>query len=240
MKNRIRKLTAWLLMTLLVISLAAGCSGSSVSGKSTLTGSVSEQSSLPGNVSGQNGLAGVDSGQNSLTDGGELRQEEAVELEEADGQQLQAESEVSEDQAEEGDQEPAESAEPGFSSDQDSKADPAADIEESGSYTSRDEVALYLHTYGHLPDNYITKKEAEALGWDSKKGNLWDAAPGMSIGGSRFGNYEGLLPDEKGRMYFECDIDYEGGYRGAKRIIYSNDGLVFYTEDHYKTFEQLY
>ncbi|MDO4327874.1 MAG: ribonuclease domain-containing protein [Lachnospiraceae bacterium] len=198
MKDRIRKLTAWLLMTLLVISLAAGCSGSSVSEQSTLTGSISQQ----------NGLAGVDSGQNSLTDGGELQQEEA--------------------------------AEPGFSSDQDSKADPAADIEESGSYTSRDEVALYLHAYGHLPDNYITKKEAEALGWDSKKGNLWDAAPGMSIGGSRFGNYEGLLPDEKGRTYFECDIDYEGGYRGAKRIIYSNDGLVFYTEDHYKTFEQLY
>ena len=38
----------------------------------------------------------------------------------------------------------------------------------------------------------------------------------------------------------ECDIDYDGGYRGPKRLIYSNDGLVFYTEDHYKTFEQLY
>lgn len=113
-------------------------------------------------------------------------------------------------------------------------------IEESGNYTSKDQVALYLHTYGRLPENYITKRDAEDLGWDSKKGNLWEVAPGMSIGGSRFGNYEGALPDKKGRKYFECDIDYEGGYRGAKRLIYSDDGLIFYTEDHYNTFEQLY
>lgn len=113
-------------------------------------------------------------------------------------------------------------------------------IEESGSYTSKDEVALYLHTYGRLPENYITKRDAEALGWDSKEGNLWEVAPGMSIGGSRFGNYEGALPDAEGRKYYECDIDYEGGYRGAKRLIYSSDGLIFYTEDHYNTFEQLY
>lgn len=115
-----------------------------------------------------------------------------------------------------------------------------AAVEESGSYTGRDEVALYLHLYGHLPQNYITKKEAEALGWNSREGNLWEVAPGMSIGGSRFGNYEGALPEKKGRKYYECDIDFEGGYRGAKRIIYSDDGLIFYTEDHYKTFVQLY
>lgn len=113
-------------------------------------------------------------------------------------------------------------------------------IAKDGSYNTKDEVALYLHTYGHLPDNYITKKEAQALGWDSKKGNLEDVAPGKSIGGSHYGNYEGLLPEEDGRKYFECDLEYEGGYRGAKRLIYSNDGLIFYTEDHYKTFEQLY
>lgn len=113
-------------------------------------------------------------------------------------------------------------------------------IEESGTYTSKGDVALYLHTYGRLPENYITKRDAEELGWDSKKGNLWDVAPGMSIGGSRFGNYEGALPDRKGRKYFECDIDYEGGYRGAKRLVYSDDGLIYYTEDHYNTFEQLY
>jgi guanyl-specific ribonuclease Sa len=113
-------------------------------------------------------------------------------------------------------------------------------ITEDGSYTSKTEVALYLHTYGHLPNNYITKSEAESLGWDSKKGNLWDVAPGKSIGGSHFGNYEKQLPDAKSRKYSECDIDYDGTYRNAKRIIYSNDGLIFYTEDHYKTFERLY
>ena len=113
-------------------------------------------------------------------------------------------------------------------------------IDEQGSYDTKDEVALYLHTYGHLPDNYITKKEAEKLGWDSKKGNLPEVAPGKSIGGSHFGNYEGQLPEKDGRKYYECDLDYDGGYRGAERLIYSNDGLIFYTEDHYKTFEQLY
>lgn len=113
-------------------------------------------------------------------------------------------------------------------------------VTEDGNYTQKDEVALYLHLYEHLPDNYITKKEAKALGWDSSAGNLWEVAPGKSIGGDHFGNYEELLPEEDGRDYFECDIDYEGGYRNAKRIIYSDDGLIFYTEDHYQTFEQLY
>ena len=113
-------------------------------------------------------------------------------------------------------------------------------VEESGNYTSKDDVALYIHTYGKLPLNYITKAKAQEMGWDPEKGNLSDVLPGMSIGGSAFGNYEGTLPRATGRRYFECDIDYEGGYRGAKRLIYSNDGLVFYTEDHYKTFEQLY
>ena len=113
-------------------------------------------------------------------------------------------------------------------------------LDENGSYTSKEEVALYIHLYGHLPSNYITKKQAEKLGWDSHAGNLQDVAPGKSIGGSHFGNYEGLLPDAKGRNYYECDINYEGGYRGAERIIYSDDGLVFYTADHYKSFEQLY
>lgn len=113
-------------------------------------------------------------------------------------------------------------------------------LDEEGSYTSKEDVALYIHTYGKLPENYMTKKEAQALGWDNKAGNLWDVAPGMSIGGDRFGNYEGLLPDADGRKYYECDIDYEGGYRGSKRVIFSNDGLIYYTEDHYESFEQLY
>ena len=112
-------------------------------------------------------------------------------------------------------------------------------IEEDGWYSSKEEVSLYIHTYGELPDNYLTKDEAVALGWDSSKGNLWDVADGMSIGGDRFGNREGILPKEKGRVYYECDIDYEGGYRNSKRIVFSNDGLIYYTEDHYESFEEI-
>lgn len=112
-------------------------------------------------------------------------------------------------------------------------------IAEDGSYTSKEDVALYLHTYGHLPDNYMTKDEARALGWQSK-GTLDEVAPGKSIGGDYFGNYEGILPDEPGREYHECDIDYVSGNRNAKRIVYSNDGNIYYTEDHYNTFEHLY
>ena len=112
-------------------------------------------------------------------------------------------------------------------------------IEEDGWYSSKEEVALYLETYGELPDNYLTKKEAMALGWNSKEGNLWEVADGMSIGGDKFGNREGLLPKEKGRVYYECDIDYEGGFRNSKRIVFSNDGLIYYTEDHYESFEEI-
>ena len=123
---------------------------------------------------------------------------------------------------------------------QESATEKEVQVEENGNYTSKEEVALYIHTYGKLPVNYITKKEAQDMGWDPSKGNLSDILPGMSIGGSVFGNYEGALPRANGRRYFECDIDYDGGYRGAKRLVYSNDGLVFYTEDHYNTFEQIY
>lgn len=114
------------------------------------------------------------------------------------------------------------------------------EISEDGSYTSRDEVAAYLHLYGHLPANFLTKNEARELGWDSSLGNLDEVAPGMSIGGDRFGNREGLLPAAPGRQYYECDIDYEGGFRNGKRIVWSNDGLIYYTEDHYNSFELLY
>lgn len=113
-------------------------------------------------------------------------------------------------------------------------------IDEDGTYTSKEEVAAYLHEYGHLPSNFITKKEAKKLGWVSSEGNLGEVAPGMSIGGDYFGNYEGNLPEAKGRDYYECDIDSDGGYRGAKRIVFSDDGLIYYTEDHYETFELLY
>lgn len=111
-----------------------------------------------------------------------------------------------------------------------------ARIDENGSYTTKEDVALYIHTYGKLPSNFITKKEAEKLGWTG--GSLEPYAPGKCIGGSHFGNYEGLLPDGN---YKECDIDTLGKKkRGAKRIIYSDDGRIYYTPDHYETFEQLY
>ena len=119
-------------------------------------------------------------------------------------------------------------------------ADGGLTVTEDGWYSSKEEVALYIHTYGKLPENFLTKREAEELGWDKSYGSLWRVAPGMSIGGSRFGNYEKLLPEKKGRKYFECDIDYNGKTRGAKRIVFSNDGLVYYTGDHYESFELLY
>lgn len=114
----------------------------------------------------------------------------------------------------------------------------SAGIDEDGWYYDKESVALYIHTYGHLPGNYITKKEAEALGWSG--GSVDRYAKGKAIGGDYFGNYEGLLPKKNGRKYTECDIDTKGKSRGAKRIIFSNDGLIFYTDDHYETFTQLY
>lgn len=113
-------------------------------------------------------------------------------------------------------------------------------IDEDGSYTDKENVALYIHTYGKLPQNYINKKSAESLGWTSGEA-VSSFAPGKSIGGDRFGNYEQLLPKKKGRQYYECDIDaYGKKSRGAKRIVFSNDGLIYYTDDHYESFELLY
>ena len=132
-------------------------------------------------------------------------------------------------------QTPIQTAEPEISADitaapteapQETDASGSNLLDESGSYTSKEDVALYLHQYGHLPPNFITKKEAQSLGWS---------------GGSQFGNYEGLLPKAPGRYYTECDINTLGkSKRGAERIVFSNDGLIFYTGDHYESFELLY
>ena len=112
-------------------------------------------------------------------------------------------------------------------------------VSENGEYWTKDEVALYIHLFGHLPKNYITKGAAQDLGWTG--GSLEPYAPGCSIGGGYFGNYEGLLPAKKGRRYTECDIDTRGKKsRGAKRIVFSNDGLIYYTDDHYESFTLLY
>ena len=118
-------------------------------------------------------------------------------------------------------------------------------IDKNGTYTSKDEVALYIYTYKKLPRNFITKKEAKKLGWVASKNNLGDVAKGKSIGGDVFSNYEKNLPIIDGRTYYECDIDFNGKKRNAKRIVYADDfdediGFIYYTDDHYKTFERLY
>lgn len=183
---KIKRIAAWLVMSVMVLCLAAGCSASGTTQESKTTAAQTVQAAAET----------------------ELKQADAGAAAETELEQAGAESDTK--------------------------------LDEHGAYTTKDEVARYLHTYGRLPDNYITKKEAQKLGWDSKKGNLTEIAPGKSIGGSHFGNYEGQLPEKDGRKYYECDLEYDGGYRGAERLIYSNDGLIFYTGDHYKTFEQLY
>ncbi|MCI9422810.1 ribonuclease [Lachnospiraceae bacterium WCA-9-b2] len=128
---------------------------------------------------------------------------------------------------------------PEEASEPDTPPEEASEPAEDGVYSSKDDVAQYIHIYGHLPSNFITKKDAEKLGWQG--GSLEPYAPGKCIGGSHFGNYEGILPEKEGRTYTECDIDTLGAdKRGAKRIVFSNDGLIYYTEDHYESFELLY
>ena len=113
-------------------------------------------------------------------------------------------------------------------------------LNEAGQYTTPEDVAAYLHVFHQLPSNFITKQKAMALGWKSEQGNLWDVTDELSIGGDIFGNREGLLPKKSGRIWYECDVNYHGGFRGAERIVYSNDGLIYYTKDHYQTFTRLY
>lgn len=119
------------------------------------------------------------------------------------------------------------------------EAVPGPDSLEEETYTSKEEVSEYLFTYNKLPPNFIRKKEAQQLGWVASQGNLWEVAPGKSIGGDRFYNREGLLPEKKDRLWYECDIGYSGGKRGAKRLVFSSDGLIYYTEDHYRSFTEI-
>ncbi len=117
--------------------------------------------------------------------------------------------------------------------------DEVAPLEENGSYYTKEEVASYINCYGKLPPNFITKSEARELGWEG--GSVERYLEGAAIGGDVFGNREGLLPKADGRIYYECDIDTNGkDSRGAKRIVYSNDGLIYYTDDHYESFTLLY
>lgn len=109
-----------------------------------------------------------------------------------------------------------------------------SEIKIDGEYNSKNDVAQYIRQYGKLPRNFITKNEARKLGWSG--GPLEPFAPGKSIGGDHFGNYENKLPEGR---YKECDIDTRGRARGAKRIIYSTDKRLYYTADHYNNFEKI-
>ena len=113
------------------------------------------------------------------------------------------------------------------------------DVVKGKAYTDKDHVAAYIHVYKTLPPNYITKGQASKLGWKTQ-GTLDKVAPGKSIGGDRFNNYEKVLPDKQGRVWKECDIDYVRGNRNANRICYSNDGLIYYSASHYQKFERMY
>ena len=112
-------------------------------------------------------------------------------------------------------------------------------LPEDGSYTTKEDVAAYLIQYGHLPGNFVTKAEARKAGWIG--GSLEKTLPGKCIGGDSFGNQEGLLPRAKGRSWRECDINTLGKKsRGSERLIWSNDGLIYYTGDHYESFTLVY
>ena len=109
-------------------------------------------------------------------------------------------------------------------------------------YATQDGIngADYWLTHkGKLPKNYLTKREARKLGWKDKRGNLADVANGKIIGGDIYKNKDGRLPQANGRIWYEADINYTSGYRGTERILYSNDGLVFVTYDHYQTFYEI-
>ena len=108
------------------------------------------------------------------------------------------------------------------------------EVARDGEYTSKDDVARYIKQFGALPRNFITKSQARALGW--RGGPLEPYAPGKSIGGDRFGNYERRLPNDS---YRECDIDTRGKPRGAKRLVFTPRRRVYYTDDHYKTFKEV-
>ena len=213
-----KKRSLWLcllLAAILSLSLLAGC------GKGN--GKTQENPSSQQSVSSQV--------QEVSENNGEEDEQELILYEEDMQDDAYAEDEETAYEEEEPGQEPVSGQDTGHT---EQEQEPL--IDEDGSYTTKEDVALYIHTYGKLPHNFITKKEAQKLGWSG--GSLEPYAPGKCIGGNHFGNYEGALPDGN---YRECDIDTLGKKsRGAKRIIYSDDGRIYYTGDHYKTFEQLY
>lgn len=220
LKNRIRLMTL-MVMALMVMALA-GCGKKPVTPGQQPGSAANEESSIVFSIP-----VGTDSGEGS--DG--ASQAATVDL--SSFMQSSEDASVGSETTTEG----ASMAEGTSTAAAASTAQAEPLLDEDGTYTTKDDVALYIHTYGKLPSNFMTKKQAKKLGWSG--GSLEDFAPGMCIGGDYFGNYEGLLPEDK--EYHECDIDTLGKKsRGAKRIIYSDDGYIYYTEDHYESFELLY
>ncbi len=111
----------------------------------------------------------------------------------------------------------------------------------AGTATSNgaDGVDLYVAIHNSLPSNYMRKKDAQKAGWVPLLGNLGDILPGYLIGGDIYWNRDGRLPDVPGRVWHEADFDYDGGYRNDCRLLYSNDGLIFITYDHYLSFIEI-
>lgn len=92
---------------------------------------------------------------------------------------------------------------------------------------------------GHLPrERYLDKDAAEKAGW-RPGADLCRVAPGKAIGGDRFSNREGRLPNAANRRWTEADLDYSCGRRNAKRLVFSNDRLIFVTIDHYESFREV-
>lgn len=224
MKKWMRKIGALALILALLLALA-GCAADEVIGEYEPTIIITDtESSQP---------EGAPAGQEAPPEDPET----ADAPENADSENKEPVSDSSADENEEPagvpDSDVGEEKQPGGD---ETPEDVGAGIDENGVYNSAEDVALYLHIYGHLPENYITKSEARDLGWNG--GSVENYAPGCAIGGDTFGNREGVLPEGR---YHECDIDTIGeNSRGAKRLVYSDDGRIYYTEDHYESFILLY
>ncbi len=131
---------------------------------------------------------------------------------------------------------PEESASP--SGDTETGETVSAQITETGKYTGKDEVAAFIHSFGRLPDNYLTSEQAKSLGWDGES-DLWAIQSGAALGGDDYANLAGLLPSDGGRSWKQCDVNYNGGMRGPERLCYSSDGLIYYSPDRFTTFTEL-
>ena len=124
-----------------------------------------------------------------------------------------------------------------------SPSTPSSSTHRTQSYASANTdplvVARYLQTHHQLPDYYIGKSEARRAGWVASKGNLCDVLPGKAIGGDRFSNREHRLPEQSGRSWQEADVNFRCGHRNSDRLLYSSDGLIYLTTDHYRSFKQV-